>query len=96
MPAIIGALVAMLINGLRQYLPGMIGRVLLAFGIALATHEIGLPALKAFVQQYMQGLPSVLLAYAGALGMDKAATIVISAAIAVRAQRVILTKISGS
>lgn len=93
MPMIIGALIAALIGALRQYLPGIIGRVLLTFGIALATNEIALPALKSFVQSYMGGLPSVLLAYASALAFDKAVTMILSAAIATRAQRVILSKI---
>lgn len=93
MPAIIGALVAALIGALRQYLPGILGRVLLTFGIALVTNEVALPALKSFVQGYFGGLPSVLLAYAGALAFDKAVTLILSAAVAVRAQRVILSKI---
>lgn len=93
MPAIIGALVAALIGALRQYLPGILGRVLLTFGIALVTNEVALPALKSFVQSYFGGLPSVLLAYAGALAFDKAVTLILSAAVAVRAQRVILSKI---
>lgn len=93
MPAIIGALVAALIGALRQYLPGILGRVLLTFGIALVTNEVALPALKGFVQGYFGGLPSVLLAYAGALAFDKAVTLILSAAVAVRAQRVILSKI---
>lgn len=96
MPAIIGALVAALISALRQYLPGIVGRVLLMFGVALVTNEVALPALKSMIQSYMAGLPSVLLAYAGALGIDKAVTLVLSAIIAVRTQRVVLTKIGSS
>ncbi|MBV2210282.1 MAG: DUF2523 domain-containing protein [Thermomonas sp.] len=96
MPAIIGALVAALIGALRQYLPGLIGRVLLTFGIALTAHEIALPALKSFIQSYMGGLPSVLLAYAGALAFDKAVTLILSAYAAVRLQRVVLSKIAST
>lgn len=92
MPAIIGALVAFLLSALRQYLPGIIGRVLLMFGIALVTHEVAMPALKAMIQTYMSGLPTVMLAYAGALGIDKAVTIVLSAIIATRSQRVLLSR----
>ncbi len=96
MPAIIGALVAAIISALRSYLPGIIGRVLLTLGIAVATNEIALPALRGFIQSYMGALPAVLLAYAGALGFDKAATLILSAAVATRAQRVILSRISAS
>lgn len=96
MPAIIGALVAALIGALRAYLPGIIGRVLLMFGIGLATHELAMPALKTMIQTYFAGLPSVLLAYAGALGFDKAVTLILSAALAVRAQRVLLTRLKAT
>lgn len=96
MPAIIGALVAAIIGALRQYLPGIIGRTLLMFGIAITTHELALPALKSFVQSYMGGLPSVLLAYAGALAFDKAVTLILSSYAAVRIQRVVLSKIASS
>lgn len=96
MPAIIGALVAALISALRTYLPGILGRVLLAFGLTLAVNEVGLPALRGFVQSYMGGLPAVLLAYAGAIKLDVAMSMVLSTIVAVRAQRVVLSKISGN
>lgn len=94
--AIIGALAAALMNALRTYLPGLIGRVLIAFGLTVAVTQVGLPALQAFLQSYFSGLPSAMFAYAGALGLDKAATMIISSAIAVRAQRVALSRISAS
>lgn len=96
MPAIIMALVSALLGALRQYLPGLIGRVLLTFGLTLAVNEIGLPALKAMVQQYMGGLPSVVLAYAGAIKFDVAVSMILSTVVAIRAQRVILSKIGGN
>lgn len=92
MPAIIGALVAMLFQALRQYLPGILGRVLIAFGLTMAVNEVGLPALRSFVQGYMGGLPSVLLAYAGAIKFDVAITMILSTVVAVRAQRVVLSR----
>lgn len=94
MPAILGALVALIMTGLRQWLPGIIGRCLIAFGLMVATNEVALPALKSFVQGYMGGLPAVVLAYAGAIGMDKAITMILSAAVAVQAQRAILMRMS--
>lgn len=96
MPAIIGALVAMLLQGLRQWLPGILGRVLVAAGLTLAVNEIGMPALRAFVQSYMGGLPAVILAYAAAIKFDVAITMILSTVVAVRGQRVVLSKIGGS
>lgn len=94
MPAIIGALVAMLVGALRQYLPGLIGRVLLAFGITIFANEVALPPMKALIQSYFGQLSSVLLAYAGALGFDKAVVMILSAAVAVRAHKLIFAKAS--
>lgn len=95
MPLIIGALVSMLIQAARQYLPGIIGRLLMAFGIALTVHEVALPALKAFVQGKLGGLPSVMLAYVDATGFGLAVTMILSAIAAAVTQRVILQKLSG-
>ncbi|WP_407351561.1 DUF2523 family protein [Luteimonas sp. R10] len=96
MPAIIGALVAALINALRQYLPGIVGRVLLALGIGFFTHTVAMPALLGIIQSKLFGLPGVLVAYFGALGLDVVCTIVISAAAAKATQRLLLRRIGSS
>lgn len=96
MPAIIGALVAMLIQALRQYLPGIIGRVLLAFGITLAVNEVAMPQLKAFVQAKMGALPAVIYAYVDATGFGLAVTMILSAVAAGVAQRAFLSKLSSN
>jgi hypothetical protein len=93
---IIGALVAALLQALRQYLPGIIGRVLLAFGIGFATNEIAMPALKAFIQSKLGALPAVLYAYFEACGFGIATTMILSAYLAARAQAAILTKLKAS
>ncbi len=95
MPQIIAALVALLISALRQYLPGIIGRVLLAFGIGFVTHEMAMPALKSFVESKFGMLPPVLQAYWGATGIGIAATMIISAWLAARAQKAILSKLEA-
>lgn len=96
MPLILGALGAMLISLARQYLPGLIGRVLLAFGIGLFTHQVALPSILSFFQNYVNALPFVVRAYVGALGIDVVAVMIFSALIANRAQRVVLSKLSPS
>lgn len=95
MPMIIGALVAMLLQGLRQYLPGIIGRVLLAFGIGLVTHEIAMPPIKAFIASKVAGLGPVLIAYWDATGFGIAVTMILSAWAAARAQAAILSKLGS-
>lgn len=94
MPAILGALGALIIQLLRQYMPGIVGRVLLAFGITLAASTIALPALENFIQSKVNGGPAVMVAYFYALGIDVAVTMILSTIAAVRAQRVFLSKIS--
>lgn len=93
MPAIIGALIAALMGALREYLPTLFGRVMLAFGIGLFTHQVAMPALLGMIQSRLGGLPGVLAAYFGALGIDVCITIVLSAAAAKAAQKVLLSKI---
>jgi len=96
MQAIIGALVAALINALRMYLPGIVGRVLLALGIGFATHKLVIPALLGMLQEYVNQLPTVLRAYFGALGLDICATMIFSALAARMAQKTILRKLEGA
>lgn len=93
MPLIIGALISALINALRTYLPGIVGRVLLALGIGFATHTLAMPALLGMIQTRVSGLPAVLLQYFGALGIDVAITIILSALAARAAQKALLTKL---
>lgn len=95
MPMILGALVAALLQGLRTYLPGIVGRVLLAFGIGVFTHTMAMPALKAFIQGYIGGLGSVAVAYFEASGFGVFTTLVLSAIMATRVQRVALAKLTG-
>lgn len=96
MPLILGALVSLLMSALRQYLPGIVGRVLLAFGIGLFTHKMALPALKAFIQSKLPGLGAVGVAYWDATGIGIMVTMILSAIAASRAQKVVMSKLSGS
>lgn len=96
MPAILGAIGALLIQLLRQYLPGLVGRVLLAFGIGLVTYNVALPALRGMLADRLNALPPVVEAYAGAVGIDVVAVMIFSALAANRAQRVLLSKLGTS
>ncbi|WP_064749620.1 DUF2523 family protein [Lysobacter antibioticus] len=93
MPLIIGALVSALLNALRTYLPGIVGRVLLAIGIGAAVKEVALPALLGLIQAKVGTLPSLLLAYFGALKLDIAITLILSAMAAKATQKVMLAKL---
>lgn len=95
MPMIIGALVSMLISALREYLPGIVGRILLAFGIGLFSHTVAMPALKSFVQSKLGALGGVGAAYFDATGLGIMITMILSAITAAKAQKVILGKLSG-
>ncbi|MEX5404634.1 DUF2523 family protein [Stenotrophomonas sp. WED208] len=95
MPQILAALVALLVSALRQYLPGIIGRVLLAFGIGFVTHEVAMPALKGYVESKFGALPPLFQAYWGATGIGVAVTMILSAWFATRAQAAVLSKIGS-
>lgn len=96
MPMIIAALVSMLLQALRQYLPGIIGRVLLAFGIGLVTHEVALPAIKSFIQSKLSALGPVLVAYFDYTGFGIAVTMILSAWAATYAQKAMLAKLGSN
>lgn len=95
MPALIGALVAALLQALRTYLPGLVGRVLLAFGIGMFTHSIAMPALKSYVASKLAGLGAVGVAYWDATGLGIMVTMILSAIVAAKSQKVVLSKLSG-
>jgi len=93
---ILGALVSMLIGALREYLPGIVGRILLAFGIGLFTHQVALPALKAFVQSKLPALGAIGMAYFEATGLGVCFTMILSAIAAAKAQKVLLSKLGSN
>ncbi|PZO65224.1 MAG: hypothetical protein DI635_04105 [Pseudoxanthomonas suwonensis] len=94
MPAILAALGAFLLNLARQYLPGIVGRLMLAIGIGFVAHEVAVPSLLGLIQSQLSGLPTVILAYFGALGLDVCVTIILSAIAGRAAQKVLLTKLA--
>ncbi|MEQ7821054.1 hypothetical protein ABQX81_22010 [Xanthomonas hortorum pv. hederae] len=96
MPMIIASLIAALMQALRTYLPGIVGKVLLAFGIGLVANEIAMPALKSFIQSKLGGLGALGVAYWDATGLGIMVTMIISAILAVQSHRVLLKKLSGS
>lgn len=93
MPLIIMALVTALMSALRELLPGLVGRLLLAIGIGFAAHKLAMPTLLGFVQSHVNGMPALLVGYFGALGLDVVTTIWLSTIIAARAQKAFLTKV---
>ncbi|QIK81672.1 DUF2523 domain-containing protein [Lysobacter sp. HDW10] len=93
MPAILFAAGALLLDLAKRYLPTLVGRLMLAMGIGLATNNLVLPQLKALVQAQVGGLPGIIVAYFGALGLDKAFTIILSALAANAAAKVFLKKL---
>lgn len=97
MPAILGAFVALLIQGARQYLPGIVGRVLLAFGIGMTVHQVALPALKGWVASKISAAGPIMAIYFEATGIGVMVSMILSAWAAVATQRAFLSKLgSGS
>ena len=90
MPLIIAAFWAALIPMLRTWLPSLVGRVLLAFGVGLAAHYVALPPLLALILSYMDGLPDFWVQMFGALWVDVVITMVLSCAIAQRVSKAFL------
>ena len=79
MPVIIASIVGWLISALRQYLPGIVGRILLTLGFGFATSTLVMPAFRALFESYVAQLSPTLNAYFYAFGLDVCATILFSA-----------------
>jgi len=88
-------LVGTLWNVARDVLPGLVGRVMLALGLSYVANSVGLPALKAFLQSHMSGVPADVVQLLGALQFDKAIVLIVSAGVAMQANRLVLSKRSG-
>lgn len=95
MPLIIGALVAALIGAARIHLGGIVGRALLTLGIGFVTHKYVLPAITGLIADYIGQLPAYAVAYIGALGLDVAFVMIVSAWISIRIQKFTVEKITG-
>ena len=92
MPAILLALGSLLVQLARTYLPGIVGRVLLALGIGFATHAFAVGPMLALLQSYVSGMPAVLVQTFSAIGLDKVCTMLFSAYAARAASRLLLVK----
>ena len=66
-------------GALKLAIAGIVGRVLGTFGLSLVTFNGILPNLKAFFADYVNSLPPALLQLAGAVGLDVAMSMIVSA-----------------
>jgi Protein of unknown function (DUF2523) len=57
----------------------LVARVLGAFGLTLVTFNGLMPEIKAFLSQYVHQLPASALNFIGAIGLDVAMTMIVSA-----------------
>jgi hypothetical protein len=71
--------VAHLLGGLRDMAAGIVGKVLAAFGLSIVTFQGILPSLKAFVMQFVSGLPAQVVQFLGAIGLGIAMSMILSA-----------------
>lgn len=75
----IGGLSEMLISGIKGSAGIIFGKVLGFFGLTLLSFSVLLPRLKAFVLQFVSGLPAEALDFLGAIGIGQAMSMVFSA-----------------
>lgn len=71
--------IAHLLAGLRDMAAGIVGKVLGTFGLTLVTFHGLLPSLKAFVMQFVSGLPAQALQFLGAVGIGISMSMILSA-----------------
>lgn len=66
-------------NSLRGLLPGIVGRVMLALGVGVSSYQFLMPEILTWIQGYFNALGPDALAMLGALNVDKAFNLIISA-----------------
>lgn len=71
--------VARLVGALKLAAAGIVLRVLGTFGLTIISFKAVLPQLKAFVLQYVSGMPAEALNFLGAIGMGQAMSMIFSA-----------------
>lgn len=75
----ITGLVSQLLGGLKMAAAGIVGKILSTFGLSLVTFKGILPSLKAFILQFISGMPADALQFLGAIGLGQAISMVFSA-----------------
>lgn len=90
--AIGGAVVTALFEAIRRWGPEVIVRVLAAFGVGLFTYNVAVPSMLDFIKSYVSGLPPWVFAHFGALGIDVAITMILSALAARASAKVFLRR----
>lgn len=72
-------IIALFFSSLKLIAASIITKILSTFGLTMVTFNSVLPALKSFVMNYIMQLPPQALDFLGAIGVDVAASMVISA-----------------
>jgi hypothetical protein len=95
MPALLAALGPLLITLLRVWMVSIIGRVLLTIGVGLFAYNVGVPELMGWVGAQFIALPPFVRESVAASGIDKFATMVLSALAVATVAKVFFGKASS-
>lgn len=95
MKDIIYAFVAHLINMVRFFAPGIVGKTVTALGVGLYFYNVALPIVIGYAQEHAAGLPALALQYFGALGLDVVVTVWLSVNVAKLANKTWLGRLTG-
>jgi hypothetical protein len=91
----ISAFVGWLINKIRQYAAGIVGRVLATLGIGMTAQNFVLPDLVGWISGYVSGVSADVIALLGYINFDKAITMIVSAYVAKKALRILFAPLSA-
>lgn len=73
--------VAWLLAGIGSALASWATSLLVAFGLSVVTYTVAVPALKGFLISQFAGVPSAWVELIGYMQVDKAMTMILSAAV---------------
>jgi hypothetical protein len=71
--------IARLLIAIKLAAAGIVGRVLATFGLTIVSFDVLLPKLKAFVLQFISGMPAQMVDFLGAIGLGQAMSMIFSA-----------------
>lgn len=91
----VGGFIGSLINKLRDFAAGIVGRCMTALGVGWTTTQYALPNFVSWIQSHAGGVGADVIAVLAYINVDKAMTMILSAYIVKKAMKLVFSPISA-
>lgn len=95
MPALIALVGRMLLWLVSTYAGQWVLKILVSLGLTVVTNKVAMPALLSLVQGYASALPAAAFQTFGALGLDVACSMILSATVTSVTGRMVLRRLAS-